>query len=70
MKLLYIQTSFSCLIGQHALVNSQYPETVSSFPSNIVNCWKKVSKKNHYTALMTSLPQSARQLQNNKILQD
>ena len=47
-KLLYIQTSFSFLIGQHTPVNSQCEAVVASFPSNTV----------------TSLPQSARKLQN------
>ena len=32
--LLYIQTSFSFLIGQHTPVNSQCPAAVASFPSN------------------------------------
>ena len=31
--LLYIQTSFSFLIGQHAPVTSQCPAAVASFPS-------------------------------------
>ena len=59
--LLYIQTSLSFLIGQHAPVNSQCPAAVLSVPSNTVNYWTEVSKrKKNYWTLMTSLPQSAR----------
>ena len=45
LTLLYIQTSFSSLIGQHTPVNSQCPAAVASFPSNTVNYWTEVSKK-------------------------
>ena len=43
--LLYIQTSFSFLIGQRTPVNSQCPTAVASFPSNTVNLLDGVSKK-------------------------
>ena len=43
--LLYIQTSFSFLIGQHTPVNSQLPASVASFLSNTVNYWTEMSQK-------------------------
>ena len=43
--LLYIQTSFSFLIGQHTPVNSQLPASMASFLSNTVNYWTEMSQK-------------------------